>query len=131
MAGNRDFEVFPLDSEAFQARLGAIEGSPPAEPASVSRGVGRPVCGHPVVQRLRRCDRTLTGVTGPSNACLSAGKSFDQLIAFLSDEMDWAPEGADSGDLTFEHTADKPEFENNIAAKTEEQSSTTTRYESA
>ena len=51
MAGSRGFEVFRLDSEAFQARLGASEASPaPVELALASRRARGAVCGHPTAR---------------------------------------------------------------------------------
>ena len=53
-------------------------------------------------------------------AMLAAIKRFDQLIAFLRDELEWPIESADFEDLTFEYTADELGIDIGNAAKIQE-----------
>ena len=48
---------------------------------------------------------------------LAAIKRFDQLVAFLRDEMDWPIEGGDFEDLTFDYTSDELGIDTRNAAK--------------
>src|SRR5687768_1296963 len=50
-------------------------------------------------------------------AKLAAINSFDQLIAYLRDEMDWPIAGHDFEDLTFEYSADELGIEAKSAAQ--------------
>jgi len=58
----------------------------------------------------------------PSNhrAQLAAIHRFDQLIAYLRDEMDWPIGSADFEDLTFDYTAAELGIDSTVAAKIEE-----------